>query len=450
MKPSQKIDSASVSRTRPRTFPPAIQSPLFPFELPRREFTPTNSSTFVGNMTLPVHRWFRFSGGFSAAWVESVFRELKYDHGSLRVFDPFAGSGTTLIAAETSGIESFGIDAHPFVTRIGRAKLAWRTDPNAYIRKINDLHSAATRQKADLDGYPGLIRKCYDDETLKKLDVFRRGYEIVQDDSPASELTWLTLVSILRKVASVGTAPWQYILPAKKTIGLDPTIAFDVCSRNIYEDMLLGQSLSGPSATLVWSDARTCERVPKNFYNLVLTSPPYANNYDYADATRLEMSFMREINGWGDLQEAVRKYLIRSCSQHVPERSIDLGEVLGASELDPIRSELTAVCEELAEVRKTKGGRKTYHLMIACYFRDLAQTWHALRTVSTSPSTVCFVIGDSAPYGVYIPTVPWLGALALAAGFKSFSFQKTRDRNVKWKNRKHRVPLQEGQLWVQG
>ena len=43
----------------------------------------------------------------------------------------------------------------------------------------------------------------------------------------------------------------------------------------------------------------------------------------------------------------------------------------------------------------------------------------------------------------------WI-VLAIAAGFKSFTFEKTRDRNVKWKNRKHRVPLQEGRLWVEG
>jgi hypothetical protein len=40
--------------------------------------------------------------------------------------------------------------------------------------------------------------------------------------------------------------------------------------------------------------------------------------------------------------------------------------------------------------------------------------------------------------------------LALAAGFESWMFEKLRDRNIKWKNRKHRVPLCEGHLWVRG
>jgi hypothetical protein len=44
----------------------------------------------------------------------------------------------------------------------------------------------------------------------------------------------------------------------------------------------------------------------------------------------------------------------------------------------------------------------------------------------------------------------WMGRLAVAAGFADFRFEKLRDRNIKWKNRKHRVPLSEGRLWISG
>jgi hypothetical protein len=399
-------------------------------------------------MGLPVHRWFRYSAGFSADWAESIIKSMP---GKVRVFDPFAGSATTLVAAEAANAESWGIEAHPFVYRIARAKLSWRSEPEQYLRQIEKLKHAAREIKPDLDNYPSLIRKCYTDETLGQLDVLRQAYEKIRDDSPASELVWLTLVAILRKVSTAGTAQWQYILPKKqKRAPAVVSSAFEEFVRVIHHDMRVGQTMTGPKANLILGDARTCAGVPEGFANLVVTSPPYPNNYDYADATRLEMSFMREINGWGDLQDSVRKYLVRSCSQHVPERSVDLHEVLKAPELSPIRLEMMPVCQQLADVRESKGGRKTYHLMVACYFRDLALTWNALRSVCASPSRICFVIGDSAPYGVYVPVVPWLGTLAIAAGFKSYTFEKTRDRNIKWKNRKHRVPLQEGHLWVEG
>ena len=67
---------------------------------------------------------------------------------------------------------------------------------------------------------------------------------------------------------------------------------------------------------------------------------------------------MQEISGWGDLQDKVRRHLLRSCSQHVPEKTVDLTEVLAAPELDPIRGALTDVCNQLGEVRKTKGGKR--------------------------------------------------------------------------------------------
>lgn len=106
--------------------------------------------------------------------------------------------------------------------------------------------------------------------------------------------------------------------------------------------------------------------------------------------------------------------------------------------------------DHLALEREQHGGRKSYHTMVVAYFHDLARTWLALRRACAPGADILFVVGDSAPYGVYVPVDRWLGELALAAGFDSYGFTKLRDRNLKWKNRKHRVPLHEGILHVKG
>jgi hypothetical protein len=412
--------------------------------------TAESSSTFIDNMKLPVHRWFRYSAGFSGRWAEAIIAENSI-YGETRVLDPFAGSGTTLIASEDVGVPCYGIEAHPFIFRIGKAKLARRSSVDDYRSFALNVLKSAKRNKPTIDSYPELIKKCFEPDALCGLDQLRQLYEKQANGADASELTWLTLAGILRKVSHVGTAQWQYILPKKsKKNHLEPFVAFREQIDTISKDMTLASGLSSPNAILIQSDARTCIEIPTGYATLIITSPPYTNNYDYADATRLEMTFMGEIAGWGELQGAVRKYLVRSCSQHVPNKSINLDQVLHEDAMTPIRSEIEKICGELSEVRKTKGGKKTYHLMIACYFLDMAQVWRSLRRVCDSPSRVCFVIGDSAPYGIYVPVVEWMGQLALAAGFRDFSFEKTRDRNVKWKNRKHRVPLCEGRLWVNG
>ncbi len=410
----------------------------------------STSGSFVNNMGLPVHRWFRYSAGFSAAWAEDLIsREAR--NRDVRVFDPFAGSGTTLIAAEQCGVESLGIDPHPFVARVTRAKLAYRSSPNEYLQRVKKVLVSARHHLPSLESYALLIRKCYTDEALEQLDCLRHAIESTDDDSESARLAWLTLVSVLRPTSHVGTANWQYLMPDRRKARVqEPFDAFEKMMYTIYEDMNSANDLSGPRATFNLDDARLCETVPTDSFNLVITSPPYPNNYDYADATRLELMFFGEIKGWGDLQAYIRRHLLRSCTQHVPDRAVDLASVLTKPELGPIRNELQTVCRELGKVRLTRGGKKTYHNMIGCYFLDLAQVWIALRRVCSSPSKVCFVLGDSAPYGVYVPAIEWLGKLATTAGFKSFIFQKTRDRNIKWKNRKHRVPLSEGRLWVEG
>lgn len=425
------------------------QGSLFPeMDLPR--FREGSSGTFADNTRLPVHRWFRYSAGFSGAWAEDLIARERAGR-DVRVFDPFAGSGTTLIAAEQCGVEAWGIDPHPFVARVAQGKLAYRSAPDEFLDHAKRVLASARRRTPALDSYAPLIRKCYTDDALAQLDCLRRAVEALADDSEASLLAWLALAAILRATSHVGTANWQYLLPSRRKARVqEPFAAFDEMTSTMLHDMHAANGIRTPRATFTVDDARSCDSVPADAFNLVVTSPPYPNNYDYADATRLELTFFGEIKGWGDLQDSIRQHLLRSCTQHVPDRAVDLSSVLARAELDSIRDELGPVCEELGEVRLTRGGKKTYHNMVACYFLDLAQVWRSLRRVCRSPSKVCFVIGDSAPYGVYVPAIEWLGKLALSAGFKGFRFEKTRDRNTKWKNRKHRVPLCEGRLWVEG
>lgn len=408
-----------------------------------------HTSNFLDNMRLPVHRWFRYSAGFSAEWVKWLLAERK--DRELRVLDPFVGSGTTCLACDEMGVPSHGIEAHPFVHRVANTKLSYATDPERFIAKAAKAFSFARTAAADTQHYPEIIQKCYGAETLGYLDRFRQAVEVEQDGTPEAGLLWMTLVSSLRVVSEAGTAPWQYVLPGRrKTVPPSPEATLHKAVQMVAADIRFMARRAKPLAKLRVDDARKCATVPNGWATLVITSPPYANNYDYADATRLEMAFMGDIRGWGDLQETVRRHLVRACSQHVPPNAVNLDEVLASAELAPIRDEIIPVCRELSEVRLVRGGKKTYNNMVACYFLDMAQTWHALRRVCASPSEVCFVIGDSAPYGVYVPVIEWLGKLAKAAGFESWTFEKLRDRNNKWKNRKHRVPLCEGHLWVRG
>jgi len=410
------------------------------------------SGTFVDNMNLPVHRWFRYSAGFSARWVENQLSGLCLANRAPLVFDPFVGSGTTLLAADRVGVPSAGVEAHPFVVRIARAKLLWATPISDFADKANAVLCRAHSMPSTNPRYPRLIHECFTGDILLRLDKLRRAWIEESDGSSASELVWLAITAILRPASSAGTAQWQYVLPSKtKKVVREPFAAYRSQVHLMRTDMRTLQGRTADTlATLIQGDARDCPELKDNSVDVVITSPPYANNYDYADATRFEMSFWGEVQSWADLHESVRQYLIRSCSQHAAKEKLVLEEILAGEVVGPIRAELSEVCQKLAEERLLHGGKKHYHTMIAAYFTDMAEVWHELRRVCKPEARLCFVVGDSAPYGVYVPVDRWLGQLAIGAGFKSCSFEKLRDRNVKWKNRKHRVPLHEGRLWVYG
>ena len=272
--------------------------------------------------------------------------------------------------------------------------------------------------------------------------------EPIGDD--VSELLWLAFVSIIRSTSFVGTAQWQYVLPnQRKRSALAPLAAFRDKIDQMTVDIRERQSaLSEPMEALALeADCRVSGIVPDGWATHVICSPPYANNYDYADATRLEQTMLGEIENWADLK-GVRDCLIRSCSQAMTK--YDPEAVLSDPILATIVDELSVVYELLDAERLTHKGKKAYHLMAVAYFHDLAQVWISLRQACVEGAKVCFVVGDSAPYGVYMPVERWLGELAISAGFASWTFEKVRDRNIKWKNRKHDVPLHEGRLFVQG
>ena len=80
--------------------------------------------------------------------------------------------------------------------------------------------------------YPALIRSCFRARSLEGLNRLWQACKQLADDSPQSELVWLTIIAILCHVSCVGTAPWQYILPnqTQKSV-LSPMSAFELMVR---------------------------------------------------------------------------------------------------------------------------------------------------------------------------------------------------------------------------
>ena len=70
---------------------------------------------------------------------------------------------------------------------------------------------------------------------------------------------------------------------------------------------------------------------------------------------------------------------------------------------------------------------------------------YMVMVASSSSARFCLVLGDSAPYGVHIPTDQVIGELGLGLGFQDFTTHDLRKRGDKWKGnpQRHKIPLKE-------
>ena len=201
-------------------------------------------------------------------------------------------------------------------------------------------------------------------------------------------------------------------------------------------------------AQIVEGDSRQEQNIDANSIDLAFTSPPYLNNYDYADRTRLEMYFWGEALTWGDITERVRTRLMMSATTQINRSDYDqkhlLNEDLGLL-LPSMTVELREKIAVLSQLRLQKGGKKSYDIMVAGYFNDMLCVIRETFRILKPGASFVLILGDSAPYGVYIPTHTYLGEIGKAIGFVSYEVEQLRTRGGKWKDnpQRHSVPLQE-------
>ena len=100
------------------------QLSLLEEELPQEETTASDTSTtFIGNLSLPIHRWFRYTAGFSAEWAGELIT-AENAAGRNTVLDPFAGSWTTGVAALLEGRRFLGCEITEEYSSLAPERLA--------------------------------------------------------------------------------------------------------------------------------------------------------------------------------------------------------------------------------------------------------------------------------------------------------------------------------------
>lgn len=418
--------------------------------------------TFKDSLRAPVHSWFTYPAGFSYKAVQSSIQGAGIIPGKATIYDPFMGSGTTNLVAKTLGFDSIGVEAHPFVFRVTESKFNWDIDMDAISEVISELDRYFLRRKKITDEttlisqlnavFPELILKCYLPETLEELRIIRDFLPRVTIPKESAEFLRTALICTLRDV-SIAATGWPYVAPQKiKITGLSKK-GWDTFRKRVfkmYSDLCDIQKIASSTPSthrLILGDSRdTTEQIADNTADYIFTSPPYLNNFDYADRTRLELYFMGEAQNWGDITENVRTKLITSATTQINRSDPKYNFLVSFKEECPHEHVfLDKAVRKLSELRLIKGGKKSYDLMVTGYFNDMYRIIKDNFRILRPGCKALYILGDSAPYGVHIPTDEIIGRIGVAIGFKRYCIKILRERGGKWENnpQRHNVDLRE-------
>lgn len=192
------------------------------------------------------------------------------------VFDPFCGSGTTMLEAKRRGFASVGVDLNPIAIMISRVKLGPR--PGYLVDAAEAVAEKAERiRKPMIPDIPNLdhwFKKDVQEAVASLSDTIREA------DKGVVDCLRLALSSILVRVSNQDSDT-RYAAVEKKITGADVSAHFIRAVKKIDAALEERDAKDAPFEVIEGDVlALTPEKIGRPI-GTVITSPPYPNAYEY-------------------------------------------------------------------------------------------------------------------------------------------------------------------------
>ena len=370
---------------------------------------------FIQTSRLPRHRWYSFKEGFSASLIEEAIKCNKKPSRKLNILDPFCGCGTTLLTAALSDNLSTGIEVNPFLVFTSKVKVSsgkWHR--KNYMRRLNQvIDNARDVLPSSLDGFstftkkPDLSKWLFNKGVIEQFTSLVKSIDIYGDSySKAFKLSALAAVMACCNAKPDGKGvrykkDWKTIKYSKRHV----INRFRSHARMVINDVNEFSIKDENVPNILRGDSREIlSAIETNDYDLVVTSPPYLNSFDYTDIYRPELFIGNFITS----NEALKELRLRTIRSHV---QVDWPQTT------TFESELLAPV-----IKKLEGANDLWNsripLMVNAYFDDLWKVFQGLWSKLKVGGEAWIVVSTSAYGGVQIPTDFILADVGRNVGFQ--------------------------------
>lgn len=405
-----------------------------------------------------THGLHPYKGKFYPQLAKSLMNLSQIKSGG-NVFDPFCGSGTTLLEGYLNGYHTYGCDMNPLAAKIAKAKVGiLEINPDVVRETFGTLVSQVEDAPTKLDGeIKEFNQECLDEilswfplPVISKIDWLLSVIRSVSD-GVIRDFFEVILSSIIRDVSQQD--PTDLRIRRRKI----PLQDADVFQR--YLDALDTQyariekfwSVRGYSPVrfqpckILEGDSRDTEiftklGISRNSIDLILTSPPYATALPYIDTDRLSLMLLFGMGSSSRRpveQNLIGSREIKKQQQRELEHSI-------AEQTNVLPDSVNGYLKTLyLRVSKADVGfrRKNMPALLSRFFLDMASVLENCCNLLSPGGEAMIVIGDNrmrvdSDYE-RIPTTEFVRDIALERGMElieNINISVTRENFVHIKN----------------
>lgn len=404
------------------------------------------------NFRSPVHNWYKFTAGFSYKFVDCILDDEVKTIKRI-VFEPFAGCGTTLVSSQKKGVKAIGNEGQEFMLDIIKAKLNWNIDEFQCVKNLKNLDSYVRDNFDNFDieknTHP-LLQSLYDTDTLRTLYLIRNG--LFETETEEMRLFFKLALSQTMHKSAIHPIAVPYISRSKMLANSgNAWEKFQTTAFQMLSDIKPLKNISRTSDIYLQDSRHMNDQIGDGSCNICITSPPYLNNLDYGEVSKVHTHFFDITNNWNDITNKVRKKLVTGATTHYREADFDL-DIFKQSEFalsnQDVFQGLSKSFFQIKEIAKTRKGKKSFDILMMHYFEDMYYVLKEIKRVLAPNCKAFLILGDSAPYGVHISTTEVLGNISKSVGFNNYKIYKIRSRGTKWKSLKnrHSIELSENVL----
>lgn len=363
--------------------------------------------SYVGNKAIPVLRLYRYKEAFAFRFIEKFISRLglsKKDY----LFDPFCGMGTTLFTASQKNIPSIGIDKLPIAVFIAEVlPLFYTLKPGQIKKTFEQIRTKVRKAPPALIALDVAIMKlAFPPDTLLTL---RKWKTVIDELEPPLKNILLLLFFSILEPCSYTSKDGQFLrlIRDKKIANPEEALLWKVNESErdllLIKELKWDKSVQLPAVYL--GDTRDLCNIPfERQPTAIITSPPYANRYDYTRTYSLELCF-HFVRNFEELK-SIRFGILRS---HIESK-------VHSNEQIP-----HPVVKEVVDILKEKGkelNNPRIPDMLTGYFVDMQKVIKEWVRILAHGAKVAMVVDNVRFEGELLPVDLVLSEMAEEVGFR--------------------------------